>query len=271
MKLRRLALPILLAALCLHGAVAATPDDDELADLVRNPSIALYKAYAEFKMARYDSARRIWEALAERGVAESWFNLGILAEDGLGQPRDAAAALAAYEKGAAGGSAKAQYRLALIHLEGRLVPPDRALAQRWLERAAAAGYEDAAAQLAQLQAGAAADDYLAARLLESEGRATDAADIYRRLSDTGNLRARTRLAWLHEAGRGVPRNLERAATLFREAAEGGDAEAQFALAVMLETGAGLPRDEAAAREWLRRAALAGNAEAQEALRAREGR
>jgi TPR repeat protein len=259
----------MLAALTLALPLCATAsdslDDGELDELLSRPSIALYKAYAEFKMADYASARRIWRALAERGVAEAWFNLGILAEDGLGEARDAAAALDFYERGAEGGSAKAQYRLALLYLEGRLLAADRGLAEQWLDRAATAGHEDAARQLEHLRAGTRADDHLAARLLESEGRLADALAIYTRLAEQGNVRAMTRLAWLHEAGRGVPRDLARAAALFEAAAQRGDAEAQFALSVMLHTGAGMAQDEEAARMWLMRAARAGHPEALEAL------
>ncbi|HNF76584.1 MAG TPA: sel1 repeat family protein, partial [Thauera aminoaromatica] len=91
-------------------------EPEEMDALVARPSIGLYKAYAEFKMARYGSAREIWSALAQAGVAEAWFHLGILAEDGLGEPRDAAAALERYRRGGEAGSSKAQYRLGLLHL-----------------------------------------------------------------------------------------------------------------------------------------------------------
>lgn len=254
-------LVLVLMAATLPALSSGTLDADEVADLVARPSTALYKAYAEFKMAHYAEARQIWQALADKNVAESWFNLGVLAEDGLGEPRDPQKALALYERGARGGSVKAQYRLALIHLEGRLVEPDRSTAERWLQAAASAGHDDSIRQLAMLGDAREADDYLAARLLESEGRAEDAVAIYRRLSDQGDLPARTRLAWMHEAGRGVPRDLAVAADLFESAAVRGEAEAQFALAVMLRTGAGRPVDEAAAEAWLRRAAEAGHHEA----------
>lgn len=260
-------LPVALTVALASPARAEALDDGELEELVSRPSIALYKAYAEFKMAKYAEAREIWQALADRNVAEAWFNLGILAEDGLGEPRDGRRALEFYEKGALAGSTKAQYRLALLYLDGRLVAPDRDLAERWLEAAAAGGDQDATRQLAQLRTGADTDDYLAARLLESEGRVVDAAQAYRRLSVHGDVRARTRLAWLYEAGRGVPRDLARAAELFAAAAELGDPEAQFALSVMLRTGAGQARDDAAARRWLQKAAEAGYPEAIAAVRA----
>ena len=111
----------LAALLLVHScaALAQPLDEEALADLTARPSIGLYKAYAEFKMARYDSARSIWQALADKEVAEAWFHLGILAEDGLGEARDARAALAHYLRGAEAGSTKAQYRLGLLYLEQR--------------------------------------------------------------------------------------------------------------------------------------------------------
>lgn len=259
-------LSLSLAVATSHTFADTELSEAEVADIAAQPSIGLYKAYAEFKMARYGDARRIWEALAERGVAEAWFNLGILAEDGLGETRDVRRALEHYERGATGGSVKAQYRLALLHIEGTIVEPDRQIAEQWLEAAARGGHVDAARQLDVLRGGVEVDDYLAIRLIESEGRAEEAADAYRRLSEQGNVRARTRLAWMHETGRGVPRDLSKAAQLFESAATLGDAEAQFALSVMLRTGAGRPRDDAAARAWLLDSARAGYPEAVEALR-----
>ncbi len=242
----------------------------EMEEIIRDPSMGLYKAYAEFKMARYDEARAIWLALSARGVAEAWFNLGILAEDGLGERADASKAMALYLQGAEAGSARAQYRLAQVYLDGRLVQPDRLQAERWLAAAADAGYEDARAQLDQLAKGADANDYFSARMLESEGRTVEAAAMYERLSALGNLRARTRLAWMHEAGRGVARDLDTAASLFRSAAEAGDAEAQFALGVMLQTGAGQAADAEEAMSWLRRSAAQGFPEARQALAGMQG-
>lgn len=259
-------LSLSLAVATSHTFADTELSEAEVADIAAQPSIGLYKAYAEFKMARYGDARRIWEALAERGVAEAWFNLGILAEDGLGETRDVRRALELYERGAAGGSVKAQYRLALLHIEGTIVEPDRQIAEQWLEAAARGGHVDAARQLDVLRGGVEVDDYLAIRLIESEGRTEEAADAYRRLSEQGDLRARTRLAWMYETGRGVPRDLSKAAQLFESAAALGDAEAQFALSVMLRTGAGRPRDDVAARAWLLDSARAGYPEAVEALR-----
>lgn len=138
-------------ALLFQFGLAQALDEAELVALVERPSIGLYKAYAEFKMADYDSARRIWQALAERDVAEAWFNLGILAEDGLGEPKDAELALARYRRGAEAGSVKAQYRLGLLHLDGRLTAVDTDQARHWFAAAAAAGDAEAVRRLEALE------------------------------------------------------------------------------------------------------------------------
>ncbi len=267
---------LVLAALCAAGCLAFPAwgeplTDDEIAELARKPSIGLYKGYAEFKMAHYAEARRIWEALAERGVGDAWFNLGILAEDGLGEPRDPAEARRRYERAAHAGSSNAALRLGLMLQTDALGAPDPAAAREWLRKAADLGDSEAATQLALLErsAGGPADGpdrrLAEARRLESEGRLPEAVAAYRAIADAGDPRGLTRLAWLHEAGRGVTRDLAQAASLFRRAAEAGEPEAQYALSVMLETGAGQPRDAEAAMRWLRASAKAGYRPAVEAL------
>jgi len=256
-------------ALALPTLAMAELSEDELADIVHNPSIGLYKGYAEFKMAHYANAKQIWQALTEKGTAEAWFNLGLLAEDGLGEDKDMVEALARYTKGAEAGSTKAQYRLARIYLDGQGVPADPARGEAWLARAADGGDDAAKEEIAALRSGTPADPVVAARRLESQGDVAAAAEAYRTLSDQGNLRARTRLAWLYEAGRGVERDLPKAADLFQSAAEAGEAEAQFALSVMYETGAGRPTDPDAAARWLKKSADAGYPEAVAHQRARQ--
>jgi hypothetical protein len=142
-------LPLLAACLALP-AQAELLDEAEIAEVLRKPNIGLYKGYAEFKMAHYAEAKQIWTALAERGVGEAWFNLGILAEDGLGEPKDAAEARRRYEKGAEAGSRNSALQLAALLQGNRLGAPDLAAARHWLKRAAELGDEGAAAQLAAL-------------------------------------------------------------------------------------------------------------------------
>ena len=65
--------------LLLHAAVALgllpmsafALTEADIDEAIRKPSWGLYKGYAEFKMAHYDDARRIWTVLAERGSGEA--------------------------------------------------------------------------------------------------------------------------------------------------------------------------------------------------------
>lgn len=270
--------PLLALSLC---AVASSQlvhaellDDDELAEVVRKPAIGLYKGYAEFKMAHYAEARQIWTALADKGMGEAWFNLGILAEDGLGEAKNGAEARRRYEKAALAGSRNAALRLGTSLQTSRLGAPDLAGARHWLQVATDLGDDEAAAQLAVLDGPtarpvSAADRRLAqARRLEADGSLPDAVSAYRAIADAGDARGLTRLAWLFEAGRGVPRNLDEAARLFRQAAEAGEPEGQYALSVMLDTGAGQARNPDEALRWLKASAAGRYPPAVEALKAR---
>ena len=207
-------------------------------------------------------------------MGEAWFNLGILAEDGLGEARDGAEARRRYEKAALAGSRNAALRLGIALQTDRFGASDTGAARRWLKLAADMGDEEAATQLAVLEGTAerqvsARDRRLAqARRLEADGSLPDALTAYRALADAGDPSGLTLLAWLHEAGRGVPRNLDEAARLFREAAEAGEPEAQYALSVMLDTGAGQAKDPQQALRWLRASAAGRHPPAVEALKAR---
>jgi len=259
---------IAIVSLCLQASVTWAEEPD-LAEIVRNPIVGNFKGYAEFKMAHYDNARAIWEALAQRGNAEANFNLGILHEDGLGVPQSIQAAITHYEKAAEAGSSKAQYRLGLLYSAGVRIPRDAAKADRWLAAAAAQGDKDAATLLAGHRGAARTQkeqDFLSAEMLHAAGKYQEAAAIWKRLAQEGDTRSRSKLAWMLEAGQGIPRNLGEAAALFRKSAEEGDADAQYALAVMLQTGKGQALDPSEADIWLRRAAAQGHGPAKTALR-----
>lgn len=249
---------LLIAAALCAAAGTASAQDSTSSDWVKNPAMGNYKAYAEFKMAHYDAARHIWEVLAGLGNADALFNLGVLAEDGLGEARDMRKAESLYVAAANAGGFKAQYRLGMLYSAGGEMPRDIAKARRYLGLAAEGGDREAAARLAALGAPAhAVSEFEQAERLASAGEHGAAAVLYRRLADGGDVTARTRLAWLHEAGRGVSRSLEEAARLFMLSAAAGDAEAQYAIAVMYQTGKGQPRDEVQSLVWLKRAAAQG--------------
>ena len=242
------------AALVVLSGVSHAQDSTR-ADWLRNPAMGNYKAYAEFKMAHYAAAREVWQTLAEVGNGDALFNLGILAEDGLGEPRNMAKAEALYTSAAQAGNFKAQYRLGMVYAAGTLLPRDVDKARVFLTLAAQGGDKDAIATLATLgQPGDGQTPYQRAEYLSARGEHARAAALYGELAAQGDARAQTRLAWMHEAGRGVERNLPEAARRFELAARAGDAEAQYALAVMFRTGQGRERDMAQSAEWMAKAA-----------------
>jgi TPR repeat protein len=256
-----------LICVCLLGSAGAGAwaQDSVRSDWLRNPAMGNYKAYAEFKMAHYDFAREVWQTLAEVGNGDALFNLGILAEDGLGEPRNMAKAEALYASAAAAENFKAQYRLGLLYFSGTQLPQDREKARLYLTQAATHGDKDAQDMLARLgQAREAMTPFQQAELLSGGGQHVQAADIYRRLAEAGDARAQARLAWAYEAGRGVEPDLQEAARRFELAAEAGNAEAQYALAVMLRTGRGRAVDLQRSSQWLDSAAAQGHPAAQAA-------
>lgn len=243
-----------LVAWCLLIAGGAAAQDSGRSDWLRNPAMGNYKAYAEFKMAHYDFAREVWQTLAEVGNGDALFNLGVLAEDGLGEPRNLAKAEALYSSAAAANNFKAQYRLGLLYFAGTLLPRNTDKARVYLTQAAAHGDKDAQDMLQRL--GQAAGDMTPlqqAELLSGSGQHAQAAALYRTLADAGNATAQARLAWAYEAGRGVEADLAEAARRFELAASAGNAEAQYALAVMLRTGKGRSLDVQQSTYWLEQA------------------
>jgi uncharacterized protein len=230
--------------------------DSHRGDWLRNPAMGNYKAYAEFKMAHYAEAREVWETLAEVGNGDALFNLGILAEDGLGELKNMTKAETLYTSAAQAGNFKAQYRLGMLYAAGKLLPRDVEKARVFLTLAAQGGDKDATATLATLgQPVAILTPYQRAEFMSATGEHTQAAALYRQLAEAGDRRAQTRLAWMFEAGRGVERDLSEAARRFESAAVAGEAEAQYALAVMYRTGKGRERDVAQSLVWLRQAAV----------------
>lgn len=247
-----------LAALLVSATSAAVAQDSHRSDWLRNPAMGNYKAYAEFKMANYAFAREVWETLAEVGNGDALFNLAILAEDGLGEPRNMPKAEALYTSAAQAGNFKAQYRLGMLYSAGVQLPRDVEKARVYLTLAAQGGDKDALNTLATLgQPPEQLPPYPRAEWLSASGQHTAAAELYRQLAQAGDRRAETRLAWMYEAGRGVERSLPEAARRFEQAARAGEAEAQYALAVMHRTGRGRERDLAQSLVWLQLAAAQG--------------
>jgi TPR repeat protein len=126
------------------------------------------------------------EKQAAAGDAEAWYRIGVIKEQGIGLPADAAGAVAAYRSAAGLGHAEAQVRLAQLLAEAGQFEE----ARLWYETAAAQGHAAAA--------------YNAGLFAETgTGGVVDpaaAADFYKQAAKAGIGQAAVQLALLHYHG-----------------------------------------------------------------------
>ena len=104
--------------------------------------------------------------------------------------------------------------------------------------------------------------------LEGKGVPKDlkrAAKAFARASVQGHATAQFLFAALHYQGWGVPKSLEKAAFWARKSADQGEAEGQHLLGILYVKGEGVQRDYLQGEAWLTKAAALGNAKAIDAL------
>lgn len=99
-------------------------------------------ADAAFENDEMQMARRLWVAMAEQGLADAAYKLGMVYDTGNGVERDAGRAVYWYRRAADDGHIHAQHNLAVAYANGDGVELDFKQALRWWERAAAAGNTD---------------------------------------------------------------------------------------------------------------------------------
>ncbi len=92
----------------------------------------------------YVTALSEWRPLAEKGVAEAQYKLGMLYSMGIGVPLDLVQARQWWEKAAVQRHVSAQYYLGIMYSMGYGVPQDFVQAHKWHSLAAANGHKDAA-------------------------------------------------------------------------------------------------------------------------------
>jgi TPR repeat protein len=78
------------------------------------------------------------------------------------------------------------------------------------------------------------------------------------LAEKGEPESQTRLGYLYEHGKGVPKNYQDAVNWYQKAASQGEPAAQFNLGVMYRKGRGVPKDDKVARQWYEKAASQGH-------------
>jgi len=156
-------------------------------------------------------------AAARYGVAEAQLRLGQMLLDGLGAPKDQAAALTWFTRAAKTGAPEAMNMVGRCHENGWGAEVDLSAAADWYRRSAEAGHDWGEYNYANM-------------VFDGRGVARDEAGAfawYLRASDKGHARAMNLLARCYEEGWGAPRDPAAAADWYRRSAEAGYFRAQF--------------------------------------------
>lgn len=230
-------------------------------------NLKLYFAYAEFKMAHYQTAKLMWENIDEKGKPEAYFNLGILYELGKGVDVDLKKASNYYRQAAELGSFSGAYQMGLMHLTApQYVSKEESI--HWLGVAATEGDEDALGLLAAMNSSE-IDNLTKIRILLAKEQYKEAIERLNSLAKDNELteleraKALTQLGWVYEIGKGVEADLKQASNYFTLGAELGDPEAMYSIAVMHLTGKGKSLDPELGNKWMKKSADLGFAKAKD--------
>ena len=101
------------------------------------------KGFTAYNEGDYATALKEWRPLAEQGIAEAQYNLGLLYGNGWGVLQDYAEAVKWYRLSAEQGYANAQYNLGFMYEDGKGVLQDYAEAVKWYRLAAEQGVAQA--------------------------------------------------------------------------------------------------------------------------------
>jgi len=108
------------------------------------PALADFKAGMDaYDRGDFETALAEWRPLADGGMAEAQYNIGLIYHHGKGVAADPAAAHGWYLEAAEGGYARAQYRVAEMFESGQGVRVDLVQARLWFSLAGEQRYEDA--------------------------------------------------------------------------------------------------------------------------------
>jgi TPR repeat protein len=88
---------------------------------------------------------------------------------------------------------------------------------------------------------------------------------FQKAAKLGNVNAQLNIAAMYERGRGVERDMDKAAYWYRLAAANGDTDAQCILGSMYHLGRGVEKNDTQAIKWLQLAATQGSSRAQTRL------
>jgi TPR repeat protein len=196
----------------------------------------------------FESARQLWEPLAEQGNANAQLLVGRLYERGEGVNQNYNEALKWYRLAAAQGNNFARLVVGSFYYAGRGVTKNYEEAFKWFLKAAEGGLPQAQSNLGVMLyfgIGVSANHRQALKWL-------------RLAAEKGISEAQSKLGRMLRDGHGVARNSKEAMVWFARAAQQGFAEAQYYLGVMYSTGeGGVTVDNIQALMWLTLAAESG--------------
>ncbi len=125
---------------------------------------------AAYRRGDFAAALAEWRPLAEAGMVEAQFNLGLLHHEGKGVSEDHRAAAEWYRRAADKGYARAQYDLAAMYESGDGVEQDRIQAYKWFRLCGREKFKDARRRRKALAAELSAHDMALAELQAREWR-----------------------------------------------------------------------------------------------------
>lgn len=191
---------------------------------------------------RASKTKRIYELAADYRKAKA-----VLTDDTLTR-EEKRGAVDTLERLRREGFTTAAHQLGKVWRDGLCDPPDEKQAEKWFRYAAEAGLDYS--------------QYALSKLLQGQGRISEAVSWYEKAAAQGNQYARYRLGKLYLAGDGVPKDVERAVEHLTASAKLGNQYAQYTLGKLYLMGKDVPRDEETARKWLAASAEQGNRYAQ---------
>jgi TPR repeat protein len=132
----RPACKLLTAAILFLAACAAPPDTARF-------KIDFERGVQAYAAGDYQTARKLWQPLADNYDLAALRNLGHLYRLGQGVEKNGKKARKYYQKAAKLGHAPSQTNLAQMYFAGTLIEKDSEKAMHWLKKAVAKGYPPA--------------------------------------------------------------------------------------------------------------------------------
>lgn len=202
----------------------------------------------------YAQAQASYAIAAENHSPVGEFNLGLIYEEGKGQPVDLEKARALYQQAADQGHPQAMTRLAGLYFNGINGSSDPQIALEWYQKAAEKGDRDALYQLGLLS-----ETGIATKL-----DATTALNYYQLSAKLGSQQGMLAAARMLQYGVGVAKDTKQAGSYYEMLAGLGNAFAQYQLASLFNTKELPETTTGEGKKWLQEALKNGSPQATKA-------